>query len=79
MNMLNVLSRRTIEIEGFFTRFSGNVRLEAIQPLIPPLPQASTSKEIVAPLYRQERSHIQQLKEPCVSLLEKFNGIRSKF
>jgi hypothetical protein len=75
MNMLNVLSRRTTEIEGFFAKFSGDVRPTTVQPPVQPLPQASTSKEAVAPLFEETRS----LKEPRVSLPEKFDGTRSKF
>ncbi len=75
INMPNALSCRIIEIEDFFAKFSDDVRFTVVQSPIQSLYQAYTSKEAVTPIFNQARS----LKEPRVSLLEKFDDTHSKF
>lgn len=59
INTLNTLVHKTIEIEEFFARFYSDARLEVGQSMIQLLFQASTSNEVVEPIFQQENPPIQ--------------------
>ena len=73
MNNLATLSQRTGEIEGVIARLHNHGAQSRIHQ-----PQTPAPEEAALPLVRQDPS-IQQLKEPRISLPDKFDGSRSKF
>lgn len=74
-NALATLSQRTIEIEGVIARLHNDGTSRITQSRISQ-PQAFVPEASPMPLVRQEPM-IQQRKEPRVSLLDKFDGMRA--
>jgi hypothetical protein len=75
MNAINALSTRLTDVEGVAhnNSSSGATSTTAHHPF------TSVPEEVVPPVIRQDTLHIQQRKEPRVSMPEKFDGTRSKF
>ena len=75
MNAINALSTRLAEVEGVtYNNSSSGTTSTRGHPSFTSVPE-----EVVPPVIRQDTLHIQQRKEPRVSLPEKFDGTRSKF
>jgi hypothetical protein len=76
MNAINALTTRLAEVEGrvaYNNSSSGTTSTRIHQPF------TSAPEEVIPSVIRQDPIHVQQHKEPRVSLPEKFDGTRSKF